>query len=77
MVDVNEDVNSRPIVYDAKEYGGKTASWILGGGSPKNFLCRPSRRSRRCSGCRRRPRLLLQSRTPAPTPAASPAPLRG
>jgi deoxyhypusine synthase len=29
---------STAIVYDAKTKGGRTATWILGGGSPKNFL---------------------------------------
>jgi len=39
LVDVNLDVNlSAAIVYDAKKSGGRTACWILGGGSPKNFL---------------------------------------
>jgi deoxyhypusine synthase len=37
--DVNADVNlSAAIVWEAKEGGGKSACWILGGGSPKNFL---------------------------------------
>src|SRR6266581_6782087 len=37
--DVNADVNeTAAIVYDAKSRGGKSAVWILGGGSPKNFL---------------------------------------
>jgi deoxyhypusine synthase len=37
--DVNADVNqSASIVWQAKESGGKSACWILGGGSPKNFL---------------------------------------
>jgi deoxyhypusine synthase len=37
--DVNADVNlSAAIVWQAKEGGGKSACWILGGGSPKNFL---------------------------------------
>jgi deoxyhypusine synthase len=37
--DVNADVNlSAAIVWAAKEGGGKSACWILGGGSPKNFL---------------------------------------
>ncbi len=37
--DVNADVNlSAAIVWDAKERGGKSACWIMGGGSPKNFL---------------------------------------
>jgi deoxyhypusine synthase len=37
--DVNADVNlSAAIVWDAKESSGKSACWILGGGSPKNFL---------------------------------------
>src|SRR6202035_2716322 len=37
--DVNLDVNlSAAIVWQAKETGGKSACWILGGGSPKNFL---------------------------------------
>jgi len=37
--DVNADVNeSASIVLDAKRTGGKSAVWILGGGSPKNFL---------------------------------------
>jgi len=37
--DVNADVNlSAAIVWQAKESGGKSGCWILGGGSPKNFL---------------------------------------
>jgi deoxyhypusine synthase len=37
--DVNLDVNlSAGIVWQAKEGGGKSACWILGGGSPKNFM---------------------------------------
>jgi deoxyhypusine synthase len=37
--DVSLDVNlSAAIVWQAKEGGGKSACWILGGGSPKNFL---------------------------------------
>ena len=37
--DVNLDVNlSAAIVWDAKVSGGKSACWIVGGGSPKNFL---------------------------------------
>jgi deoxyhypusine synthase len=37
--DVNADVNeTAAIVWDAKASGGKSAVWILGGGSPKNFL---------------------------------------
>ena len=37
--DVNADVNeTAAIVWDAKANGGKSAVWILGGGSPKNFL---------------------------------------
>lgn len=36
---VNRDVNeSAAIVWAAKEGGGKSACWILGGGSPKNFM---------------------------------------
>jgi deoxyhypusine synthase len=36
---VNADVNeTAAIVWDAKARGGKSAVWILGGGSPKNFL---------------------------------------
>ena len=36
--DVNADVNeSTSIVLDAKLKGGRSAVWILGGGSPKNF----------------------------------------
>jgi deoxyhypusine synthase len=39
MIDVNADVNeTAAIVWDAKAKGGKSAVWILGGGSPKNFL---------------------------------------
>ena len=38
MFDVNPDVNeTAAIVLDAKRRGGKSAIWILGGGSPKNF----------------------------------------
>lgn len=38
MFDVNADVNeTASIVLDAKRRGGKSAIWILGGGSPKNF----------------------------------------
>jgi deoxyhypusine synthase len=37
--DVNADVNeTASIVLDAKLRGGKSAVWILGGGSPKNFI---------------------------------------
>ncbi len=37
--DVNADVNeTAAIVWGAKARGGKSAVWILGGGSPKNFL---------------------------------------
>ncbi len=37
--DVSLDVNlSAAIVWQAKEGGGKSGCWILGGGSPKNFL---------------------------------------
>jgi len=36
--DVNADVNeTASIVLEAKRSGGKSAIWILGGGSPKNF----------------------------------------
>ncbi|HVS64353.1 MAG TPA: deoxyhypusine synthase, partial [Thermoanaerobaculia bacterium] len=36
--DVNYDVNySAAIVWDAKSSGGRSAVWMLGGGSPKNF----------------------------------------
>ena len=39
LIDVNADVNeTAAIVWDAKAGGGKSAVWILGGGSPKNFL---------------------------------------
>jgi deoxyhypusine synthase len=39
MIDVNADVNeTAAIVWDAKASGGKSGVWILGGGSPKNFL---------------------------------------
>ena len=39
LLDVNADVNeTAAIVWDAKASGGKSAVWILGGGSPKNFL---------------------------------------
>ena len=39
LLDVNADVNeSAAIVWDAKRRGGKSAVWVLGGGSPKNFL---------------------------------------
>ena len=38
-IDVNSDVNeTAAIVLDAKRTGGKSAVFILGGGSPKNFL---------------------------------------
>ncbi len=37
--DVNRDVNqTAAIVYDAKHSGGKSSVFILGGGSPKNFM---------------------------------------
>jgi deoxyhypusine synthase len=37
--DVNADVNlSAAIVWDAKESGGKSSCWIVGGDSPKNFM---------------------------------------
>ncbi len=38
-IDPNADVNeTAAIVYDAKRGGGRSAVWILGGGSPKNFV---------------------------------------
>src|SRR5262245_9198371 len=38
-LDVTLDVNeTAAIVLDAKRSGGKSAVWILGGGSPKNFM---------------------------------------
>ena len=38
-IDVSLDVNeTTAIVYDAKKGKGKSAVWILGGGSPKNFM---------------------------------------
>ncbi|HVP15081.1 MAG TPA: deoxyhypusine synthase [Terriglobales bacterium] len=38
-LDVSADVNeTAAIVWNAKRTGGKSAVWILGGGSPKNFL---------------------------------------
>ena len=38
-IDVSLDVNeTAAIVHDAKKNKGKSAVWILGGGSPKNFL---------------------------------------
>lgn len=38
-LDVNRDVNeTAAIVLEAKRSGGKSAVWILGGGSPKNFI---------------------------------------
>ena len=37
--DVNRDVNeTTAIVWSAKSTGGKSAVWVLGGGSPKNFV---------------------------------------
>lgn len=37
--DVNRDVNeTTSIVWSAKQAGGKSAVWVLGGGSPKNFV---------------------------------------
>jgi len=37
--DVSRDVNeTAALVWDAKVHGGKSAVWILGGGSPKNFV---------------------------------------
>jgi len=39
LLDANADVNeTAAIVWDAKSRGGKSAVWVLGGGSPKNFL---------------------------------------
>jgi deoxyhypusine synthase len=38
-LDVSADVNeTAAIVWSAKKTGGKSAVWILGGGSPKNFV---------------------------------------
>lgn len=38
-IDVCRDVNeTAAIVYEAKKSGGSSAVWILGGGSPKNFM---------------------------------------
>ncbi len=44
LMDVNETAS---IVYSAKRSGGKSAVFILGGGSPKISSCRPSRKSRK------------------------------
>ena len=39
VLDVSADVNeTAAIVWTAKKTGGKSAVWILGGGSPKNFV---------------------------------------
>src|SRR5829696_1284195 len=39
LMDVNRDVNqTAAIVYDAKSSGHKSSVFILGGGSPKNFM---------------------------------------
>jgi deoxyhypusine synthase len=39
LLDTNADVNeTASIVLNAKKEGGKSGCWILGGGSPKNFL---------------------------------------
>jgi len=39
LMDVNRDVNqTAAIVYDAKSGGEKSSVFILGGGSPKNFM---------------------------------------
>jgi deoxyhypusine synthase len=39
VLDVSADVNeTAAIVWGAKKSGGKSAVWILGGGSPKNFM---------------------------------------
>jgi deoxyhypusine synthase len=39
LIDVNADVNeTAAIVWDAKAKGGRSGVWVLGGGSPKNFL---------------------------------------
>lgn len=39
LIDPNLDVNQTAAwVYNAKKSGGRTAAFILGGGSPKNFL---------------------------------------
>ena len=39
LLDVNADVNeTAAIVWNAKMGGGKSGVWILGGGSPKNFV---------------------------------------
>ena len=39
LIDVNLDVNeTAAIVYDAKQQGQKSATLLMGGGSPKNFV---------------------------------------
>jgi deoxyhypusine synthase len=39
VLDVSADVNeTAAIVWTAKKTGGRSAVWILGGGSPKNFM---------------------------------------
>jgi deoxyhypusine synthase len=39
LIDVNRDVNqTAAVVYDAKSNGRKSSVFILGGGSPKNFM---------------------------------------
>ncbi|HEY0021486.1 MAG TPA: deoxyhypusine synthase [Longimicrobium sp.] len=53
--DVNADVNeTAAIVLDAKRRGGKSAIWILGGGSPKNFALQTEPQIREVMGMEER-----------------------
>src|SRR5438874_5321557 len=51
MFDVNRDVNqTAAIVYEAKSTGHKSSVFILGGGSPKNFMLQTARQIQEVMG---------------------------
>jgi deoxyhypusine synthase len=73
--DVNRDVNQTAgIVYDAKRSGRTSSVFILGGGSPKNFMLQTEPQIQEVLGLTRKATIISsRSPTPAPIPAASPA----
>ena len=71
--DVNRDVNqTAAIVYEGKSSGHKSSVFILGGGSPKNFMLQTEPQIQEVMGIRGERAMIISCNapTPAPTPAA-------
>ena len=74
-LDVCADVNeTAAIVLEAKRTGGKSAVFICGGGSPKNFILQTEPQLQEVLGIAEKgTTIFCRLRTPAPIPAACPA----